>query len=186
MCPGLLCGPQCGGGEAGSCWVVPPPGCHTCLTSPSLSPSAFSGPGLAPGPYPSLSSQEIEVSQLCSVWVFVGEGGACIQITPWKTKHCLKGLREGLVQTGMAWFCVAGGQAWGGWEEKRGEGRKGCGHCVPSESLWVCLSGRDFKVRSFVCMCAWSGMCDLRGAYLQVCLLGFVRLPGRGFLGLAL
>ena len=36
-----------------------------------------------------------------------------------------------------------------------------------------------------VCVCAWPGMCDLRGAYLHVCLWGLVRLPGRGFLGLA-
>ena len=163
MSPGPLCGPQCGGREAGSCPLLPPLGCHTCLTSPSLSPSAFSVHGLAPGPYPSLWSQESEVSQLgWAPWVFVGEGGTCIHITPWKTKHCLKGLTEGLVQTGTAWFCVAGRQAWGGWEVKRGKGRKGCGHCVPSESLWVCLSGRDFRVHSFVCMCAWSGMCDLR------------------------
>ena len=163
MSPGPLCGPQCGGGEAGRCPLLPPLGCHTCLTSPSLSPSAFSVHGLAPGPYPSLWSQESEVSQLgWAPWVFVGEGGTCIHITPWKTKHCLKGLTEGLVQTGTAWFCVAGRQAWGGWEENRGKGRKGCGHCVPSESLWVCLSGRDFRVHSFVCMCAWSGMCDLR------------------------
>lgn len=140
--------------------------------------------GTGPIPLPLVSGKR-SLSALLGVGV-CWRGGACIQITPWKTKHCLKGLREGLVQTGTAWFCVAGGQAWGGWEEKRGEGRKGCGHCVPSESLWVCLSGRDFKVRSFVRMCAWSGMCDLRGAYLQVCLLGFVRLPGRGFLGLTL
>ena len=55
--------------------MLPPLGCHTCLTSPSLSPSAFSVPGLAPGPYPSLWSLESEVSQLgWAPWVFVGEG----------------------------------------------------------------------------------------------------------------
>lgn len=92
------------GRRSGELVVHPPQGCHTCLTSPSLSPSAFSVPDLAPGPYPSLWSQEGEVSLSCTVWEFVREGVACIQITPWKIKHCLKGLREGLVQTGTAWF----------------------------------------------------------------------------------
>lgn len=69
-----------------------------------------------------------------------------------ENKALLKGLREGLVQTGTDWisFCLVlcgrRPEPGEGREESRGEGREGCGHCVPSENLWDCLSGRDFKV----------------------------------------
>lgn len=63
VCPGP---PNNGVGE-GKKWelvVLSPHSCHTSLTGPSLSPSAFSVFGLALGPYPSLWSL-VEVSLPC-------------------------------------------------------------------------------------------------------------------------
>lgn len=146
-----------GGGEAGGCLVVPPLGCHTCLTSPSTLSFRLLWAWLAPGPYLSFWSQESE-SLLALLGVGVGEG-ACIQITPWKTKHCLKGLREGpgykQVLPGSVWQEARPGEEWE--ERERGEGRKGCRHCVPSERLWVCLSRRGTSKFVPVCVCvAWN------------------------------
>lgn len=54
-------------------------------------------------------------------------------------KSSLKGLGEGLVQTGTHWISPCWSSTSGGGgesgEEKRGEGRKECGLCVPSGSL---------------------------------------------------
>lgn len=60
--------------------------------------------GIRPYSLPLVSGRR-SLSPLLGV-VFVRERVACIQITLWKIKHCLKGPGEGLVQTGTNWISV--------------------------------------------------------------------------------
>lgn len=75
-------------------------------------------------------------------------------------KYCLKGLEEGLVQTGTNWIFPcwfskseeARSLGKSG-EEERGEGRKECGPSSPLEPL-ICLCGKDKCVLVCVYVCS--------------------------------